>query len=72
MVPAPVLRQRSINNTNQMAREIVQFENLINSNNFNAMDLHHATKKNSLYFMLQYVYQKFEFGEQLRIDAKKY
>jgi hypothetical protein len=28
----------------------------INSNNFNCFDLNNATKKNSLYFMLQYVY----------------
>ena len=37
-------------------KDIVQFEALINSNNFNAFELHTATKKNSLYFMMQYVY----------------
>lgn len=50
----------------------MQFETLINSNNFNAFELHGITKKNSLYFMMQYVYQKFDFGEQLRFDPSKY
>lgn len=34
------------------------------------MDLHIATKRNSLYFMLQYCFQKFDFGDQLKIDPK--
>jgi hypothetical protein len=45
---------------------------MINSNNFNAFDLHNVTKRNSLYFMLQYMFQKFDIGEQLRIDPGKY
>ena len=45
---------------------------MINSNNFNAFDLHNVTKRNSLYFMMQYMFQKFDIGEQLRIDPAKY
>ena len=32
--------------------EMMKFDSMINSNNFNAYDLHKETKKNSLYFML--------------------
>lgn len=46
--------------TNQVSdhsiKNILEFEDHINSNNFNAFDLHQLTKQNSLYFMLQYVY----------------
>jgi cAMP-specific phosphodiesterase 4 len=45
---------------------------MINSNNFNAFDLHNVTKKNSLYFMMQYMFQKFDIGEQVRLDSGKY
>jgi hypothetical protein len=36
--------------------DIMIFEDQINSNNFNAFDLHIATKRNSLYFMMQYTF----------------
>lgn len=55
-----------------VTKEVMMFENSINSNNFNAFELHSVTKKNSLYFMLQYVYQKFSFGESLKIKANKF
>ena len=74
VVPAPILRQRGAQEPKAVAqnRDIAQFDFLINSNNFNAFDLHAQTKKNSLYFMLQYMYQKFDFGSQLRMDSSKY
>ena len=53
-------------------KDIMLYENLINSNDFNAFELHSLTKKNSLYFMLQYMYQKFDFKEQLKYDTNKY
>ncbi|MFS8159653.1 MAG: hypothetical protein ACMG6E_05470 [Candidatus Roizmanbacteria bacterium] len=52
--------------------DMVKYDEQINSNNFNCFDLHNQTKKNSLYFMLQYVFQKFNFGEQLSIDNQKW
>ena len=42
------------------------FETTINSNIFNAFELHGITKNNSLYFMLQYMFQKFEFGSKIK------
>ena len=53
-------------------KDIMHFESLINSNDFNAFELHSLTKNNSLYFMLQYMYQRFDFSEQLAIDQNKY
>lgn len=44
-----------------LTKEIMQFEIQINSNDFDAFELHSVTKKNSLYFMMQYAYQKFDF-----------
>ena len=35
-----------------VTKEIMMLENAINSNKFNAFELHSVTKKNSLYFML--------------------
>ena len=32
--------------------ELLKYETLINSNNFNAFELHKETKNNSMYFML--------------------
>ena len=45
------------------SREIMQFEAQVNSNDFNAFELHSITKSNSLYFMMQYMNQKFDFEE---------
>eukprot|EP00347_Sterkiella_histriomuscorum_P006963 403350769 len=53
-------------------KDIMHFESLINSNDFNAFELHSLTKNNSLYFMLQYMFQRFDFQEQLMIDQNKY
>lgn len=53
-------------------KDIMQFETQINSNNFDAFELHQVTKKNSLYFMLQYIYQRFDMGEQLHFDTTKF
>ena len=36
--------------------DMVKYDEYINSNNFNCFNLHNSTKKNSLYFMLQYVF----------------
>ena len=47
-------------------------EELVNSNNFNCFELHSLTKKNSLYFMLQYVYQKYNFEEHMDISPIKF
>jgi len=35
-----------------VTKEIMQFEHLINTNDFDAFELHSVTQKNSLYFML--------------------
>lgn len=51
---------------------MMKFDNMINSNNFNAFELHKETKMNSLYFMLQYVSKKFNFELKLDMDPKKY
>jgi len=51
---------------------MLKFDTMINSNDFNAFELHNETKKNSLYFMLQYVNQKYNFEGVLKFDAKKY
>jgi|LauGreDrversion4_2_1035121.scaffolds.fasta_scaffold266947_3 hypothetical protein len=48
------------------SKEISLFETTINSNIFNAFELHGITKNNSLYFMLQYMFQKFEFGSKIK------
>lgn len=48
------------------------FDNMINSNHFNAFELHQETKKNSLYFMLQYVNRKFHLEKDLQINPLKY
>ena len=55
-----------------MTQDIYNQEKKINSNDFNAFELHALTKKNSLYFMLQYVYKKFFFEESLKIDQAKF
>ena len=52
--------------------EMLRYDEQINSNNFDAFNLHSLTKKNSLYFMLQYMYQKFNFADQLNINSQKY
>eukprot|EP00347_Sterkiella_histriomuscorum_P012408 403368693 len=53
-------------------KEIMDYEEQINSNNFNAFDLHRMTKQNSLYFMLQYTFQKFEMQSSLKFDPIKF
>lgn len=55
-----------------VTKEILKIEQSINSNNFNAFEVHNITKKNSLYFIMQYVFQKFEFNDQLKINSHKY
>lgn len=57
---------------NQMPREISLIDLAINSNDFNAFDLHSLTKRNSLYFMLLYMFHKFQFEEQIRFNSNKY
>lgn len=52
--------------------EMLKFDSMINSNNFDAYELHRETKKNSLYFMLQYVHKKFHLGDSLNIDHQKF
>jgi len=52
--------------------EMLKYDEEINSNNFNGYNLHNSTKKNSLYFMMQYMYQKFNFQDQLKIDSQKF
>ena len=44
-------------------KEILRLDLNINTNNFNAYELHTATKSSSLYFMMQYVFERFEFEE---------
>jgi len=71
VVPAPI--KKSYGEKVPGSRDISLFESTINSNVFNAFELHGITKNNSLYFMLQYMYQKFEFGSQLKgFEAAKY
>ena len=36
--------------------DIMRFDAMINSNNFNCFELHNVTKKNSLYFIMQYMF----------------
>ncbi|CDW84348.1 3 5-cyclic nucleotide phosphodiesterase family protein [Stylonychia lemnae] len=55
-----------------VTKDIMQFEQLINSNEFDAFELHSVTKKNSLYFMLQYMYQRFDLENQMGINASKF
>mmetsp|Transcript_7727 Transcript_7727/g.7145 ORF Transcript_7727/g.7145 Transcript_7727/m.7145 type:complete len:86 (+) Transcript_7727:73-330(+) len=52
--------------------EMLKYDEQINSNNFDAFNLHSLTKKNSLYFMLQYMYQKFNFADQLNMNSQKF
>ena len=45
---------------------------MINSNNFNAFDINQATNGNALYFMLRYMYIKYDFGENCNISEEKW
>jgi len=53
-------------------KEMLRFEDMINSNNFNCFELHRVSKNNSLYFMLQYMYKKYNFQDELRMDSSKF
>lgn len=55
-----------------MNSDMLRVEEMINSNDFDCFELHTLTKKNSLYFMLQYLYQKYNFKDQMLINPVKF
>ena len=54
-----------------VTKEVVKMEQAINSNAFNGFELHAVSKNNSLYFMLQYVYQRYNFMDTLKVNSHK-